>query len=1175
MAPLNADERREIFREELHKLVKANYVTLNLAARIINAHAKYYTTIPKVEQQRPAVQQKTPIEQQQPINQQKSQEPQLNQSIKENKSQVRQQLDPVSQEQETSSGLAPRPVMAPKQKDPLTAQQVRERNITWALNLGVILLLLGGLVLATSTWETLGNWTKTGLISLVSVLFFGLAWLTNRVLHIKKTALAFLILGSLFLPIVIVSAGYFELFGTYLSFSGEGKYLFGAIGTLVVLPIYIFFAFRLASRLFVWFSYVFISVFIGLLIAALYLPVDGFYLGIMLYNGLLILGYRGVRENPNLKVFTKEFIPFIQANLILSTLLMLVFYDHELMYSANLLLTAIIYFSMIYVTNHKSYHFVFTAMLVYGAYQLIENSMLAGVEEIAYAFLGIIFILIPRMIKDTKSLQTVFHVTSAIVSSLAFLYISFEGIILRINDPSIVLVIAYIIIALNFTYLVKSVTNTLFTYLSPIFFISALYELAMLGKDWIGYETVTLPFFVLAFSFYILVGCLVGGSFLGAIKQSSRDISGIAMLLSLLIGLSQTNAIEQSIMLLLVSILSIVTHRYEPRAAFKLFTTWIHAVALALAITALYSELVVTMDSLFVMSPFNQEGVILGSIVVLIISYVWKALRQTKFANHSFFIAQMFYGLGILISLAMETDSIVKVFISLGGIGMAYLLYKRTDWSAIPYVISGLSLLFYLNILVAMHTELANIPAAFEWFEFIIGAILLLGTGIIIGKKDEQLMKAYQWVGQIYLPHALMISLLINGEDAIWSFIIATIVYALSVKYVKSDWTIITFLYAGFTTFWVILLLLFIKLDLYDEIPYTFLISSIAMAIGWIISDEGWRKRIAYYLIPFSNIGILSFLTIYPYELEMFIPTLIYAIFVLYLFHRLAWDSFSIFTLLMIFAAVISYSDQFDEHFQLVAYAFFGILLTLLGMVLYQSMYLFAKNILRIDWYSILAFIVFVSLYEFSSFNSLYKVLPGILIVLFLFLQRNRLTGLSPRWVTFGAFTYLLQPYYALLGDVNLPDLFEREFYVLPWIIVVIVLRSFVWKENKQATNSIQWAVLVIVSLLLVQDGLASNTIYDALIVGVLSLASLVAGMIYQIKSFFFVGTGVLLFNVFMQTRPYWGKLPWWVYLLIAGSILITIASYNEWQKQRSSEGRETLVSKFKKNVIERIKKWD
>lgn len=104
---------------------------------------------------------------------------------------------------------------------------------------------------------------------------------------------------------------------------------------------------------------------------------------------------------------------------------------------------------------------------------------------------------------------------------------------------------------------------------------------------------------------------------------------------------------------------------------------------------------------------------------------------------------------------------------------------------------------------------------------------------------------------------------------------------------------------------------------------------------------------------------------------------------------------------------------------------------------------------------------------------------------------------------------------------------------------------------------------------------MASNTIYDALIVGTLSLASMLGGMFYQLKSFFFIGSGVLLLNVFIQTKPYWGNMPWWGYLLIAGSILITVASYNEWHKQKTSDGKQTLISIFNKKVVKRIKKWE
>ena len=105
--------------------------------------------------------------------------------------------------------------------------------------------------------------------------------------------------------------------------------------------------------------------------------------------------------------------------------------------------------------------------------------------------------------------------------------------------------------------------------------------------------------------------------------------------------------------------------------------------------------------------------------------------------------------------------------------------------------------------------------------------------------------------------------------------------------------------------------------------------------------------------------------------------------------------------------------------------------------------------------------------------------------------------------------------------------------------------------------------------------GLMSNTVYDAIILGPLSLSSMLGSMFFKQKSFFFVGAGVLLLNLLLQTKTYWGALPWWVYLLIVGSILIMVASYNEWHKQKTAEDKETLATLVHKKIIQRIGKWE
>src|SRR5690625_6126518 len=111
-----------------------------------------------------------------------------------------------------------------------------------------------------------------------------------------------------------------------------------------------------------------------------------------------------------------------------------------------------------------------------------------------------------------------------------------------------------------------------------------------------------------------------------------------------------------------------------------------------------------------------------------------------------------------------------------------------------------------------------------------------------------------------------------------------------------------------------------------------------------------------------------------------------------------------------------------------------------------------------------------------------------------------------------GGIAYLLQPYYALLGYLEIPSLIEREVYVLPFVGLVLLIKRVATDEHKTTINNVQWGVLVIVSVLLMVDALASSTIYDALLLGSLALVSMLAGFILQMKSFFFVGFVVLLF---------------------------------------------------------------
>jgi len=97
--------------------------------------------------------------------------------------------------------------------------------INIVLIIGVIFVILSGLIFATTTWLYLSNVIRTIIICSLAFVFFGASITAENAFRIRKTAVAFYTLGSIFLPICILATGFFRLFGDWFSLSGGGKYL--------------------------------------------------------------------------------------------------------------------------------------------------------------------------------------------------------------------------------------------------------------------------------------------------------------------------------------------------------------------------------------------------------------------------------------------------------------------------------------------------------------------------------------------------------------------------------------------------------------------------------------------------------------------------------------------------------------------------------------------------------------------------------------------------------------------------------------------------------------------------------------------------------------------------------------------------------------------------------------
>jgi hypothetical protein len=1132
-----SDERIRIFRKELLTLEKEGYLPENIVETVAKAHHLYYIDLLQTE----AAQQATSIK-----------------------------VEPLKQEKVANK-------KPQKIKRKLAPEEIRERNITWSLNIGVIFLLIGGLFVATSNWQTMSSFMKSGLIALVAILFFGLAFLTKKVLHIEKTAFAFTVLGSLFLPIFILSLGWFGLLGSYLSINGEGRYFLGTLGSMLPIIAYVWFARNLESRLFVWFTFVSITGGVAFFLAGIHQRMDSFYLCLMFLNIIYILLYNLIKKRNLMSLFTKEFVPFIQVNLVLCTLFMLFLYDNQMAHSFNLFLTAVIYLAMIYVSGKKEYHFVFSLMIVYASYQLFEHSNFKTFSAIGYAMIGFGVVFVPKLLKREFSLDKTFQVTSAVISGLTFIYITFEGMLLRDGQSSIILMIAYFVVAANFIYLTNNLMQRLFSYLSTVFLAAALYEAVTLILKPIDVIHFPMSLFLTGFILLIIFGILLITKHVKNIQRSAKNIGLAIMGMAVLTGIAFSNWWELGIMLMLLLFASYLIYKKDTRPIFKEAALWILPSALGLSLTAFGEE--VNSQYPGYTNQFGEAvNLAAGAIVVLLSSFGWKKVKEVQLSRISFFVSQILYSISIVQAIGGSiNEEWVQPLILIFGVGMYTFLFKKIGAKWVPFLISITAFVSYFSIIhsISMKFELNH---TINSLIASTGAILMLMIAYLFLKKDLSVANGFAWTGNVFYPITLAYTYFAFHYESILSFFPGVVVYGLSAMFTRSEWKIKVYLYGSFTSLLFAISTGMDRLDLQSFGYYVFPFTSALIFIFYIFTGTLYRKRTTYYIVPFSFLGIFSVLITYPFSWEPFMVAVFYSVGILIFLHSIKWDIFSAIPLFFAFLATaeLSFFTVLPEEGKLLLTGGMGTISAFIGSLTYKQL-VNGNSIkrLKIDTYTATSFLYFLLMYYFENDQIWTKGLPGILISVAILLQSKRVPERYSQLTTIlGAF-YLLQPYYSMMIELNIPALWEREVLVLPWIAIIIFIRIKLKAQYTYLTKLIEWGILITVSLALIQDGLSSSTIYDAIILGTLSLISMLVGMFIQIKSYFFVGSAVLLLNVFLQTRPYWGNMPWWGYLLIVGFILIAVASFNEWNKQKISKGETTFIMTLKDKTINKLKHWD
>lgn len=358
----------------------------------------------------------------------------------------------------------------------------------------------------------------------------------------------------------------------------------------------------------------------------------------------------------------------------------------------------------------------------------------------------------------------------------------------------------------------------------------------------------------------------------------------------------------------------------------------------------------------------------------------------------------------------------------------------------------------------------------------------------------------------------------------------------------------------------------------YPYANHSFSFSVILIIIGWIFTNNHWKKRIEYFIVPFSFLAVIS--SLFAFDNNYFIfNIMIFALilFNLYIIDKIKWNIINILPLLQLLIATIITIEEY--HLTPIMYSLLFTFIILTLKFISDKKHKQFKIDINFNWYFVINILFYISfeIYVINTYLVL-QLIPSILLTYLIYSQISKVSlKITKNILKTISILTLLIPYYKILNEmlIFITPYLHTELYILPFIILTIILKLKVW-SHKEIMIKVEWILLLIISAILVIDALSTSTIYDAIIIGILSLTSIISGMHFKLKSYFFVGVGMLLLTLYTQTKPFWGNMPWWVYLLVGGIALITFASVYEFQKQNKKNFFQEQKNKFKT----KFKEW-
>ena len=239
----------------------------------------------------------------------------------------------------------------------------------------------------------------------------------------------------------------------------------------------------------------------------------------------------------------------------------------------------------------------------------------------------------------------------------------------------------------------------------------------------------------------------------------------------------------------------------------------------------------------------------------------------------------------------------------------------------------------------------------------------------------------------------------------------------------------------------------------------------------------------------------------------------------------------------LIFFSIISFlnvsADKLDNLYMI------GIIaLLVINQILFRILYE-KRNIIFEAFHSIVSLLLIISLVNNLGFNNFisFDISFVLLVILCLIYADERMK--------YTVISFMVYPLSIIIKSVNIYTV-RIILNLFIWMIPITVLSRKVFKLDNTISTIIESVILPIMFIIFIFN----ISLQVGLTLGIISVLSIIIGLAFKYKSYSVTGYVTLVLTVIIQTFELWGKMPWWVYLLITGIILVVLAALRESKKK-------------------------